>query len=107
MVMGTCDGEVLLMINPFANSISMVSFTNGRYFGASGYGCCLIGLASGLNSISCMTTCSGTPEGSSVGKTSICLCSSITNLLTACLSISAGICFNACCIGVGDDCLLS
>src|SRR6202790_2384630 len=106
MVMGTCDGEVLRIINPLANNISIVSFTNGRYFGASGYGCCLIGLASGLNSISCMTTCLGIPEGNSVGKTSICFCNNMTNLLKVCLSISAGMLFYACCIGVGDNCLL-
>src|SRR3979409_2199876 len=78
----------------------MVSLTNGKNLGANGYGRCLTGLASGLKSISCCTTCSGIPEGNSAGNMSICLSNRDTSRLTCISLVSFGIWDNACCIGV-------
>src|SRR4051812_17009261 len=99
--MGTCEGDLLRMMKPFCSSMSMVCFTKGRYLGASGYGCCFTSLASGLYTISCVVSRVGTPFGRSSGNTSMYLLMSFVNCTTDCLSMSAGILFRTCCVGVG------
>src|SRR3981081_1726158 len=107
MVIGTWDEDVLRRINPLLSNMSMVSLTNGRNLGANGYGRCLIGLASGLKSISCCTTCSGTPDGNSAGNMSICFPNKDVSRLTCISLVSFGIWDKACCIGVISFLLLS
>src|ERR1700694_275555 len=89
-------------MKPFDNNMSMVSLTNTKCLGARLYGGNLITLASGLNSITCSTTCCGMVPGNSSGNTSVYVCTNSANCCTYCLSIPLGILANA--MSIDDDC---
>src|ERR1700687_5989382 len=90
-------------MKPLFINISIVSLTNTKCLGARLYGGNLIILISGLNSITCSTTCCGMVPGNSSGNTSEYVCTNSLNCCTFSLSILLGIFANS--KSIDDDCL--
>src|ERR1700680_2399039 len=91
-------------MKPFDSNMSIVSLTNTKCLGARLYEGNLIIRASGLNSITCSTTCCGMVPGNSSGNTSAYVCANSANCCIYCLSIPLGIFANA--KSIDDDCSL-